>query len=64
MSFVQDTGPDGIQLIKTGKVNILDEGGEEKVEVSEASPSSMNEVICCDTVVVIDTGFKIQDNLN
>ena len=58
MTFEKDTCPDSVQLIKTGKVNILDEGREEKVEVSISSSSSMDKVICCDTVEIINTGFK------
>ena len=58
MALEKYTCPDGVQLIKTGKVDILDEGREEKVEVSISSSPCMNKVICCDTVEIINTGFK------
>ena len=53
MTLVQDTGPDGVQFIQAGQVDILNKSSKKEVEVGKPRSASIDEMTCCDTVEVI-----------
>ena len=53
MTFEEDAGEDGVDLPDVGEVRVVDERGEQEVEMFPANRACENIVVGCGIVVVI-----------
>ena len=58
MALVEDAGPDGVELIKVSQINIFDESRQKIMKMGKASKPSIYEMVCCNTLVIINTSFQ------
>ena len=57
VTFEEDAGEDGVDLPDVGEVHVVDERGEQEVEMFPTNRASVDIVVWCDIKVVIDFRF-------
>ena len=54
VTFIKDHGPESVQILKRGEVDIADEDVEQEGKVSSTLHASIDEASCCDALQIVN----------